>query len=161
LDSDSIYHTHAIDMHAVNTCHYGIFVGDGLETTFGEFNCGPAGEFMDIEFNTVLYTAGNGIHLRGTTRIGMDVKHNEFAHHNRDGGYLTPGAMWQNETGLHDSPTNILGVDTFNDRRFCDVRDPVTNARIDFDGDGVPDPFIATGVTFWFSSSALAGRWVF
>jgi Putative Ig domain/PASTA domain/Right handed beta helix region len=149
LDSDSIYHTHAIDMHAINTCHHGVFVGDGLETTFGDHNCGPAGEFMDIEFNTVLYTVGNGIHLRGTPTIGMDVKHNVFAHHNHDGGFLTPGAMLQNETGLHDSD-NIFALDTFNNRRSCD-----------FDGDGITDPFIATGVTFWYASSMLGGRWVF
>lgn len=145
-----IYHTHAIDMHAVNTCHNGVFVGDtNLDTTLGSYNCGPAGEYMDIEFNTVLYTAGNGIHLRGTPKVRMDVKHNVFAHKTRDGGYVTPGALLQNETGLNESD-NRLGVNTFNDRKSCD-----------FDADGVPDPFIATGVTFWYSSSAMDGRWVF
>jgi len=146
LDGGAIYHTHTIDMHAVNNCYNGVFTGD---PNFGDHNCGPAGEFMDIEFNTVLYTAGNGVHLRGTPKIGMDVKHNVFAHKNHDGGFLTPGAMLQNETGLHDSD-NILGLNTFNDRKSCD-----------FDGDGISDPFIATGVTFWFSSSVLGGRWVF
>jgi Putative Ig domain/PASTA domain len=41
-------------------------------------------------------------------------------------------------------------LNTFNDRKSCD-----------FDGDGIADPFIATGVTFWYSSSVLGGRWVF
>jgi hypothetical protein len=41
-------------------------------------------------------------------------------------------------------------VNTFNDRKSCD-----------FDGDGIGDPFIATGATFWYSSSVLGGRWVF
>jgi len=141
LTTDHIYHTHAIDMHGS---------GDG---GFG----GQAGEFMDIEGNTILYTLGNGIHLRGTptdTVYGMTVRGNVFAHKDRYGGIisgaLSPGAMVQDATGLHGAEDNILGMDTFNDRRFCD-----------FDGDGVPDPFIATGVTFWFSSSVLAGRWVF
>jgi len=140
LDTDKIYHTHAIDMHGSG--------GNG----FG----GQAGEFMDIELNTILYTAGNGIHLRGTpsdTVYGMTVRRNVFAHKDHYGGIfggaLSPGAMLQDETGLHESD-NILGVDTFNDRRFCD-----------FDGDGVLDPLIATGVTLWFSSSVLGGRWVF
>jgi hypothetical protein len=150
LDGNGIYHTHAIDMHAVNTCHNGKFTGD-LETAFGDHNCGPAGEFMDIEFNTILYTAGNGIHLRGTptSQEGMVVTHNVFAHQEHDGGVVFTGAMVQNETGLHDSD-NILGLDTFNDRKSCD-----------FDGDGIEDPLIATGVTFWFSSSVLDGRWLF
>jgi hypothetical protein len=147
LDSDSIYHTHAIDMHAVNTCHNGVFVGDGPD--LGDHNCGPAGEFMDVEFNTVLYTAGNAIHLRGAPSVGMDVKHNVFAHSSHDGSALDPGAMVQNETGLRDSD-NLFGLDTFDERKTCD-----------FDGDGVGDPFIATGVTWWFGSSALGGRWVF
>ena len=131
-------------MHAVNDCWP------------GDHDCGPAGEFMDIELNTILYTAGNGIHLRGTpadTVSGMTVRRNVFAHEDRYGGIfggiLSPGAMVQNETGLHDGD-NIFGLDTFNHRRFCD-----------FDGDGVPDPIIATGVTLWFSSSVLGGRWVF
>jgi hypothetical protein len=36
LDGDSIYHTHAIDMHAVDTCHNGVFVGDAPD--FGDHN---------------------------------------------------------------------------------------------------------------------------
>jgi hypothetical protein len=97
LDGNSIYHTHAIDMHAINNCG-----------SFGDHNCGPAGEFTDIAFNTVLYTAGNGIHLRGTPSTandpskGMQVRNNVFAHHNHDVGTLSFGAMVQNETGLHD-----------------------------------------------------------
>jgi Right handed beta helix region len=135
LDDDSIYHTHSIDMHGTRKdCNY---------------QCGPAGEFMDIEFNTILYTAGNGIHLRGTptSKEGMVVKHNVFAHEDRYGGILSgvvsPGAMVQEERGLHDSD-NIFGLNTFNERKECD-----------FDGDGINDPFIATGVTFWYSSSLL------
>jgi hypothetical protein len=143
LTTDSIYHTHALDMHAVNDC------------SPGDHNCGPAGEFMDIEFNTILYTAGNGIHLRGTptSKDGMVVKNNVFAHADRLGGIfggaLSPGAMVQNESGLHDS-NNIFGLDTFSDRKSCD-----------FDGDGEADPMIATGAGLWYSSSMLDGRWVF
>jgi hypothetical protein len=149
---DLVYHTHIIDMHGSND--------DGP----GDQSGGLAGEYMDIEYNTVLYTAGNGIHLRGTPRlatgspaeakVGMDVKHNVFAHGRQWGdtvtnGWLLPGAMFQNETGLHDED-NRFGVNTFDDRRSCD-----------FDGDGSGDDFIATGATWWYASSALAGRWVF
>jgi hypothetical protein len=142
LDDDGIYHTHAIDMHGVGK-NCGAFNVD--------YECGQAGEFMDIAFNTILYTAGNGIKLRGTptSQEGMVVEHNVFAHSEQDGGTVFTGAMVQNESGLHHAD-NILGHDTFKDRKSCD-----------FDGDGIEDPFIATGVTFWFFSSALDGRWVF
>jgi hypothetical protein len=148
LDGDSIYHTHAIDMHAVDTCHNGVFVGDAPD--FGDHNCGRAGEFMDIGHNTILYTAGNGIHLRGTPAVEMLVHHNVFAHQDHDGGALSSGAIVQNERGVHETPDNLLGLNTFDDRKSCD-----------FDGDGTSDPFIATGVAWWYASSVLDGRWVF
>jgi hypothetical protein len=140
LDGDKIYHTHAIDMHGRGSDGFG----------------GQAGEFMDIELNTILYTAGNAIRLRGTPTDainGMTVRRNVFAHEDRFGGEfggaLSPGAMVEDESGLHESD-NRFGVDTFADRKSCD-----------FDGDGTPDPLIATGVALWYFSSALGGRWVF
>jgi hypothetical protein len=149
LDEGSIYHTHAIDMHGVGNC--GTFGGD--------HNCQQAGEYMNVEYNTILYTAGNGIHLRGTptralsspagTKVGMDVKNNVFAHSVRDGGFFTPGAFVQNESGLNEQG-NTLGLNTFNDRKSCD-----------FDGDGAADSLIATGVAWWFTSSRVGGQWTF
>ncbi|HZM74739.1 MAG TPA: putative Ig domain-containing protein [Candidatus Limnocylindrales bacterium] len=145
---DGIYHTHAIDMHGVGTCP-----GLGFFPR-GDHNCGAAGEYMDIEYNTILYTNGNGIHLRGTPTVRMDVKFNWFAHEEQWGGIgggnlpFTPGAMVQNESGLVDFG-NAYGVNHFNERKFCD-----------FDGDGTNDPLIATGVTWWYQSSAV-GRWVY
>jgi hypothetical protein len=146
LDGEHIYHTHAIDMHGTDTCRL-----SGAEP-LADHNCGAAGEYMDIEENTILYTAGNGIHLRGIPAIGMFVANNVFAHQVHDGGLVTPGAMVANGPGgqgLYDMG-NTLGLNTFNDRKYCD-----------FDGDGVADPFIATGVTWWYSSSVLGGRWVY
>lgn len=147
LDNDHIYHTHQIDMHGVGDNGFG----------------GVAGEWMDIQFNTILYTAGNGIKLRGTPErapespesfsVGMDVTHNVFAHEDQWAGIisgaLSPGAMTQEETGLNPSD-NTYGLNTYNERKRCD-----------FDGDGAPDDFIATGVTWWYRSTLLGGRWVF
>jgi Putative Ig domain/PASTA domain/Right handed beta helix region len=145
---DGIYHTHAIDMHGVDDCDALAFF------PLGDHNCGAAGEYMDIEYNTILYTKGNGIHLRGTPAVRMDVKSNWFAHEEQwagiHGGNLpfTPGAMLQNESGIVDVG-NAYGVNHFNERKFCD-----------FDGDGTNDALIATGVTWWYRSSAM-GRWVY
>jgi hypothetical protein len=158
LDGGSIYHTHAIDMHATGNCKNGVFVGELNQ--WGDHNCGQAGEYMDVEYNTVLYTAGNGIHLRGTpvralsspagtTKVGMDVKYNVFAHTVHDGGFITPGAVLRNEEGLYELG-NTLGLNTYNSRKFCD-----------FDGDGTVDSMIATGVTWWYAASRLGGRWTY
>jgi hypothetical protein len=147
LDNDHIYHTHQIDMH-----------GRG-DNGFG----GLAGEWMDVRFNTVLYTAGNGIKLRGTpdrapdspptASVGMDVSDNVFAHEDQWAGILSgalsPGAMTQEASGLHPGP-NTYGLNTFNERKQCDL-----------DGDRVADDVIATGVTWWYRSTVLGGRWVF
>lgn len=146
VDDDHIYHTHQIDMH-----------GRG-DNGFGSL----AGEWMDIQFNTILYTAGTGIKLRGTPAlasespssfsVGMDVKHNVFAHQDQwewiNGG-VSPGAMSQEETGLQ-AADNLYGLNTFDARKRCD-----------FDADGQDDDFIATGVAWWYRSTRLGGRWVF
>jgi hypothetical protein len=137
LTDDGIYHTHAIDMHGTQC----------------SLNCGPAGDYMDIRYNTILYTAGNAIHLRGTPRDEMEVRNNVFAHEDLwagiFNGVMSPGALLQNQTGLHQSG-NITGLNTFNNRKRCD-----------FDGDGLEDDFIATGVTWWYASSAMGGRWTY
>jgi hypothetical protein len=137
LDGDHNYHTHMIDMHARNDCWP------------GTYNCGPAGEFMEIDNNTILYTAGNDIHLRGTPAVEMFVHDNVFAQETHSGGINEVGALDQNEHGLH-AINNTFGLNTFDDRKSCD-----------FDGDGVSDPFVATGIAWWFSASTLNGRWIF
>ena len=140
LDGNHIYHTHAIDMHGTSS-DCGVFSGD--------HNCGGAGEYMAIEDNTILYTAGNGIHLRGTPAVGMFVRGNVFAQSRHDGSATLPGAMVQNELGLYDQG-NTLGLNTFGNRKSCD-----------FDADGRADDFIATGIGWWYAASRLGGRWVF
>ena len=139
LDEDGIYHTHAIDMHGSSSDH----------------NSGVAGEYMDIEYNTILYTIGNGIKLRGTPTSpeGMIVKNNIFANDRQntwiDQGAIFPAALAQTENGLHDS-NNTYGMNTYDQRKTCD-----------FDGDTTPDSVMATGVGWWYQSSKLANRWVF
>jgi hypothetical protein len=130
--------THAIDMHAVNDCWP------------SDHNCGPAGEYMDISYNTVTYVYVEAIHLRGTptaaggAKVGMEVTHNVFGH------LFASDAIDENETGLTQSDNLFNGLPAFNDQRTCD-----------FDGDGVQDSFSAGGVGWWYQSSQLGGRWVF
>ena len=110
-------------------------------------NCGPAGEYMDVAYNTFVYDGGAaGITLRGTPSDpqGMSVEHNVFAHSRDD-------AWRQNEIGLHDNGGNAFSVSP----------DTYRGGTCDFDGDGTPDAFAATGVTWWYTSSALGGRYAY
>jgi hypothetical protein len=127
-----VLHTHALDMHGTDTC--GILGGD--------HNCGIAGEYMDLQYNTVLYTEGTSVKLRGTPMLVMNVANNVFANG-------SSGAIVQNETGLQQA-TNAFGLDATSENRLCD-----------FDGDGILDPFMATGVTWWYAASSQNGRWVY
>ena len=137
------FHTHAFDMHGQNNC--GI---SGDHT----WNCGPAGEYMDIRNNTFLYTDGYSFRLRGTPRastaapglrVGADVTSNVFARialfDTANAAVL--GALYQNETGIAVA-----------DDRVAMNLSP-SYGSCDFDGDGILDTFFATGETWWFSSA--------
>jgi len=141
----SFIQTHQIDRHG-SSCL-------GLE-------CGRAGEYSDVEFNTVWYTAGNAVKLRGTPemltsgdKVGMDVFHNAFSHSALWQGAPQPldaaAALNQTETGLTQADNQIEAP----------VGGTLTNIG-DLDGDGTADPVTATGVTWWYRSSLL-GRYVF
>jgi hypothetical protein len=132
------YHTHIIDMHGTNSC------------TLGSYNCGPAGEYMKIEANTILYESGTGIKLRGTPSMTMDVVSNVFAHEEAESsGFFDPAAMGQTETGLHTN-LNKLGFDY----------DANTTSQpvCDFNGDGVNDKFFASGTDWWYGGFTW-GEW--
>jgi hypothetical protein len=131
--------THMLDMHGTRSC-----------LGFVAY-CGQAGEYMDIQYNTILYTAGTAFKLRGDPTVRADVGNNVFAHSQVWGGWLDDAAMvgTNNNLGIN-AWNNQFGLNTFNERRTCD-----------FDGDGAGDAFIATGITWWYASSKLAGRWVY
>jgi FG-GAP-like repeat len=95
---------------------------------------------MYIRENAFLYDADNAIRLRGTPQIGMYVGANVFRHDSPD------GAMSQTETGLYIEYAN--GVDT---NRYG-IDGSTQLGSCDFDGDGINDAFMATGVTLWYSS---------
>ncbi len=129
-------HTHMFDMHGQDDCW------------LGDRNCGVAGEYMDIRYNTFLYSAGHAFRLRGTPSIRADVRDNVFKHESLWGvstPYETlPGAVTQSESGLVTA-NNQLGVDESGNLGHCD-----------FDADGAMDTFFATGATWWYSSGGTA-----
>ncbi|MFC7247123.1 FG-GAP-like repeat-containing protein [Catellatospora aurea] len=119
-----------IDMHAVNHC------GDG------HWNCGPAGEYMDIRYNTIQHVEGRSFLLRGDPYHRADVAYNVFALPQQE-------ALHQNEGNDMLVWGNTFSLNTYNDAKYCD-----------FDADGQTDRFMATGITWWYKSS-LTTRWTY
>jgi hypothetical protein len=133
------WQTHQIDMH-----------GDG-HTLFGSHDCGTAGETIIIERNTILYTSGTAIKIRGNPVDKAVVDDNIFKADRGSGAISQNGAcggFGDNITNPIDvRPNNVFGVD------------PTTELGTgDFFGDGQEDQFMATGVTWW-AKSPVTDQW--
>ncbi len=128
------------DMHGDTQCW---FLG-------GHDLCGTAGNDFDVRYNSFLYTGGAAIKVRGTPRltpIGAVVSSNVFAHSDIGSAVQSSG------NGLLVGAGNQVGVTAWSASEGCD-----------FDGDGIPDHFIATGQTLWYrSGDASKGEtpWVY
>ncbi|MEV0455894.1 FG-GAP-like repeat-containing protein [Catellatospora methionotrophica] len=119
-----------IDMHARNNC------GDG------HYNCGPAGEYMDIRYNSVQHVKGRSFFVRGRPSMRADVAYNVFA--------LSEFAALRQNEGDMKVWDNKFSHPITNDSRRCD-----------FDDDGNLDNFLATGVTWWYQSTLQGNRWIY
>ncbi|HEX8903720.1 MAG TPA: hypothetical protein VF771_02620 [Longimicrobiaceae bacterium] len=134
------WQTHQIDMH-----------GDQNEW-YSSHNwlCGTAGETIIIERNTILYTSGHAIKIRGNPADKAVVDGNVFKNDSRSDAIAQTG-----ECGFGDNitnpidvrPNNVFGVDPTTELGSCD-----------FFGDGQQDQFMATGVTWW-ARSPVTGEW--
>lgn len=129
------WQTHQIDMH-----------GDGNEW-YSNHNwlCGTAGETILIERNTILYTSGHAIKIRGNPADKAVVDGNIFKNGSRSDAIAQTGSCggWgDNITKPIDvRPNNVFGVDPTTTLGSCD-----------FFGDGQQDQFMATGATWWAKS---------
>ena len=132
--------THMFDVHGTEGC---------LDF---ELYCGDAGEKFWFLSNTMLYDAGTGIKMRGAPAMRTVAEHNVFSHIDEWGGYLDDGAFAQTSPDENfEVRNNLLG-------RF--MYHMLAPAACDFNGDGAPDSFLATGNTWWYYSSAGAS-WVY
>lgn len=157
---------------------------DNFPAGAGDRECGTAGHDFDIQQNSFLYTAASAIKVRGTPQLEAVVRSNVFAHeslfdtdHVVVGGvvggivnlvvtggvggavvgaavgtvidYVVHGAVEWSETGVLVGDDNQVGVT------------PYVVDSCDFDGDGIPDRFMTTGQTWWFSSDHGQGPWVY
>jgi len=126
--------THEFDVHGTDSCNV------------GDQNCGQAGEYFEMTENAFQYAIGYSIKVRGNPTIGALVASNVFANSEGD-------AIAQNGNGEFITPIqrrgNVFGVDTYGKYGVCD-----------FDGDGIDDLFLATGVSWWYRSGARM-HWVY
>ena len=118
------FYMHVFDVHGdQKSCHFS-----------GDWTCGHAPGFNMVE-NTFQYKNSDDIGIRGTVRFQSFIQHNVFARSSE-----------RNAIDLFDDHKiavdhNSYNADTFGQYTTCD-----------FDGDGVDDLFLATGVTWWYSS---------
>jgi hypothetical protein len=139
-------YTHQFDVHGTENCWK-----FPIPKPFHLY-CGRAGEYFNMSYNTILYTNGTGIKLRGRPTNGADVVGNVFAHGDAWGGWVERGAMAQTEGDNLRARDNTFGLNTLHENAWCD-----------FDGDGWADRFLATGATWWYQSKGpLHGhQWVY
>jgi hypothetical protein len=139
----TITHTHTLDMHGLEDCDVG-FLPFSIPA-----DCGAAGEYVDIEYNTIRYTDGVAVKMRGVQSLRADVAHNVFAHQD----------VWGTEEGQLTSPAALIQTDGSDldqwDNRFgLDVEANLGSLpQCDIDGDGKLDRVIGEGTTWWYFSS--------
>jgi hypothetical protein len=133
--------THQIDMHGNGNKWY----------SSHNWQCGNAGETMIIERNTILYTSGTAIKIRGNPTDRAVVNGNVFKNSSSDDAIKQNGecgGVGDNITRPIDiRPNNEFGVDPMAQLGSCD-----------FFGDGRQDQFMATGNTWW-AKSPTTGQW--
>ena len=142
------FHTHVFDVHGDDNCGLRGLVNDSA------WNCGRAGGWVTIKDNAFQYLSNTAVRIRGKPQTGGWVLHNAFAHSRLEETTLKSGAF-EATTGKTNISlgkgltANLLGYDSYGKYGICD-----------FDGDGKDDLFLATGVSWWYSSSGEF-QWTF
>ncbi|WP_405060171.1 FG-GAP-like repeat-containing protein [Kribbella sp. NBC_01505] len=123
--------THMFDVHGTESC--------GGKSQY----CGPAGEYFDYSYNTVMYTGGTSIKVRGVPSVRADARWNVFALSREwEGLPLYESGAFHQTQGHNLLPLN---------NKFGEW--PNISAQCDFDADGKQDRFMTTGTTWWFQGT--------
>jgi hypothetical protein len=120
-------HTHSFDIHGTGKNGFGGWAG--ARTTYAE--------------NAFQYDNGNAIKIRGSPRCGVEIRDNVFPHHGleKDWGADAVALQFREDLAVIKlGPNNRLDTQTYGKYGVCD-----------FDGDGIDDLFLATGVSWWVS----------
>jgi hypothetical protein len=114
---------------------------------------GPGGKGLDAgtrfsySQNAFQYIRDNAIHIRGRPLEKVTITHNIFPHEGleNDRGDDAIAVHYRNDIYEYNKivlgPGNVVNFDSYGQYGVCD-----------FDGDLIDDLFLATGVTWWFSS---------
>ena len=122
-------YTHQFDAHGDETC--------GI----GHLNCGNAGHEFSFVGNAFQFRNENAIKLRGKPRVRAVIQQNVFPHPGLEDDWGDDAVALRTTENVVLGPGNVIDHDSFGRYGVCD-----------FDGDGVDDLFLPTGVTWWFSS---------
>jgi hypothetical protein len=124
-ETNPVWMSHQFDVHGSHTD----WLNRGYYT-------GSAGEYFDYRYNSLFYVAGDVLKVRGRPDAGADVAHNVFGKDDPDEAIVqTDGdnlVAWKNRFGVVSS---------------------YRNDACDFDADGQPDAFLATGANWWFKGA--------
>ena len=134
------WQTHQIDMHGDQNSWY----------SSGNWQCGVAGETIIIQRNTILYTNGTAIKIRGNPADKAVADGNIFKHGSRSDAIEQNGSC-----GFGDNVTKPIDVrpnNVFKARHLSEL------GKCDFVGDGQVDEFMATGATWW-ARSPVTKQW--
>ena len=131
------WQTHQVDMHGDENRWY----------SDSNWQCGNAGETMIIQRNTILYTAGLAIKIRGNPVDKVVVDGNVFAHATEQDAIKQVEDCDGITRKIDVRPNNVYNANPM-----------ATLGRCDFAGDGLLDDFMATGVTWW-ARSPKTGQW--
>jgi hypothetical protein len=126
-DSPVTVHTHAFDIHGTGDNGFGGFAG--ARTLYS--------------YNAFQYDADQAIYIRGSPRCGVEISHNVFPHHGLEHDWGADAVKLYYRQDLEVvklGPSNTLDYNSYGKYGVCD-----------FDGDGVDDLFLATGISWWFS----------
>lgn len=135
-----VFYTHEFDVHGT--------LQGGADEFFRGYYAGPAGEYFEYKDNTILYvgshnaldSGGDALKVRGYPSIGAYVYHNVFTH--GQGGAITQtdgNNLYQGDNQFGVNPLDQIYPETFSG---------------DFDGDGISDVVMASGVNWWCFSGA-------
>ena len=145
-------YTHIFDAHGTDSpCYLCWFnpIAWKVQCACADHIGGQAGEEFRFYRNSFQYHSDNAIHIRGQPRDKAYFTENVFPHKHLDaccGPFAGLGldvAIKFNSTWNNEIEGNITKTDTFGEYY----------SQCDFDGDGIDDLFLATGATWWYSSS--------
>lgn len=115
----------------------------GIDYNNHSYISGYAGRSFDIQGNAVQYKKTLDIKIRGTPANRAVIDNNVFAR--TADAAIDP----MDNSHVEIGPRNSYDVDTFGAYQVCDI-----------DGDGIDDLFLATGTSWWYSSTGR-GAWTF